>query len=107
MIGLILVSLFLFYHILIFYRPGFFFLMTEKEKNADLGGWGRREDLEGPGGRGTISEYIACKKNLFSTKREEKTKIYIHCGTIYTCIFVNLTTLGEKKIKIYSKDFHE
>lgn len=48
--------------------------MTEKENNADLGGWGRREDLEGPGGRGTISEYIAClkKKSIFKKKKGEK-----------------------------------
>lgn len=64
--------------------------MTEKEKNADLGGWGMREDLEVPGGRGTISEYIfffiseyiACKKIHLQQKGREKTKIYIHCGTI-------------------------
>lgn len=85
--------------------------MTEKEKNADLGGWGMREDLEVPGGRGTISEYIACKKNPFATKREGKKlkSIYIVglSKLINTCIFMNLTTLGEKKIKIYSKAFHE
>lgn len=50
------------------------------------------------------------KKIYFQKKGRKKLKsIYIVelSKLINTRTFMNLTTLGEKKIKIYSKDFHE
>lgn len=64
------------------------------------------------GKRNHIRIYRMLKKNLFSKKKGGKKKlksVYIVelSKLINTQTFMNLTTLGEKKIKIYSKDFHE
>lgn len=63
------------------------------------------------GKRNHIRIYRMLKKNLFSKKKggKELKSIYIVelSKLINARTFMNLTTLGEKKIKIYSKDFHE